>query len=102
MGSNGHHFYSGQRRKIRRQVLARHGLVCWICKHSIANASSATMDHVKPVKFGGEYTVENLRPAHKDCNEWRGHGPPPPFRNDDPPRHASDGNGDAGRTEEPK
>ena len=32
----------------------------------------ATFDHVQPVSHGGTWDEENLRLAHRDCNERRG------------------------------
>lgn len=65
------------RRGIRRDVIRIHGLVCWLCKLPIASDAEATMDHVKKASKGGEYTVENLRPAHAKCNNERHRKPAP-------------------------
>jgi 5-methylcytosine-specific restriction endonuclease McrA len=75
MSSEAKHRFSNVRRRIRRQVLRTHGLTCWLCKLPIADARDATMDHVRPVRFGGRYEEENLRPAHAECNRQRGDKP---------------------------
>ena len=69
--------FASRRRAIRRAVLRAHGRICWICKQPFIANEKITMDHVKPVKYGGKFEPSNLRPAHRDCNEHRGHGPPP-------------------------
>lgn len=56
---------------IKRAVVRRDGLVCWLCKEPIASFAEATMDHVKKASRGGEFSEQNLRPAHKKCNSER-------------------------------
>lgn len=69
--------WAKRKRQVRKQVIAKHGLTCWLCKKPIATEADVTLDHVLPVKKGGRLHLANLRPAHKRCNGSRGHGPPP-------------------------
>lgn len=61
-------------RKVQA-VVALHGETCWLCLEPISG--KLTLDHVKPKSKGGTAAVSNLRPAHFDCNQKRGNGPPP-------------------------
>lgn len=56
--------------RLRTEVVARHGTVCWICGEPITGLVS--LDHVVPRSKGGSDDVENLRPAHFGCNSARG------------------------------
>lgn len=52
-----------------RLTLAEYGTVCWLC--GLPGAKSA--DHVIPRSRGGAvYSLLNLGPTHKRCNESRG------------------------------
>lgn len=62
---------------MKQVVVDTHGLVCWLCKQSIASFVDVTLDHVLPVSLGGQYELGNLRPAHSRCNSDRGNDPPP-------------------------
>ena len=58
-------------RRIRAHleaVLAEHGDVCVHCH--LAGADS--VEHVKPRSRWGSDDLDNLRPAHRDCNARRG------------------------------
>lgn len=69
---------SREREKQRAAILARWGAVCWLCDRPIRldtrwpAPGALTRDHVIPRSRGGSDDVENLRPAHKVCNETRG------------------------------
>lgn len=53
---------------MKNKVFARFGHVCYLCGKPGAN----TVDHVIPFIKGGTNDIENLRPAHEDCNEKKG------------------------------
>ena len=60
----------------RSAVFRRDGPRCWLCGGHVRPAHynmerCATLDHVIPVSKGGPDDVENLRIAHKFCNELR-------------------------------
>lgn len=61
-------------RKVQA-VVAAHGEACWLCLKPIER--DLTLDHVTPKSKGGTAAVSNLRPAHFECNQKRGNGPPP-------------------------
>jgi len=48
-------------------VLARDGLVCWICGKHI-DADDLQFDHAVPLSKGGEHSTRNVRVAHQFCN----------------------------------
>lgn len=49
-------------------TLATYGTVCHLCRLP----GATTADHLIPRSRGGDDSIENLRPAHKLCNERRG------------------------------
>jgi 5-methylcytosine-specific restriction endonuclease McrA len=73
-----HHMAQGAMRRARKytdkvelvtrsQIVARDGEACYLCGASPAR--SPTLDHVIPLKRGGEHTAANLRVACKKCND---------------------------------
>lgn len=57
---------------LRAEVIATHGMVCWLCGDAIETVSDLHLDHVQPRALNGEETADNLRPAHSRCNIIRG------------------------------
>ena len=55
-------------------VLATHGMVCHICGGEIESRRVLNMDHVIPLLGGhnGPHTYDNIRPAHRWCNQRKG------------------------------
>ena len=47
-------------RRIREEVFATYGTVCWLCNYDGAD----TVDHIIPTAQGGSDDLDNLRPAH--------------------------------------
>jgi 5-methylcytosine-specific restriction endonuclease McrA len=63
--------YSHRRyRKLRLDVLASAGGVCWIC----GRPGATTVDHVRPVSTHPHLALDpaNMRAAHLSCNSERG------------------------------
>jgi 5-methylcytosine-specific restriction endonuclease McrA len=68
-------------RRLRVAVIATYGVNCWLCGKPIvkglgkARASTDldgfSVDHVVPVALGGTNDLDNLRPAHRQCNNER-------------------------------
>lgn len=59
-----------------RLTLETYGTVCWLCGFPGAN----TADHIIPRSLGGAvFNLDNLGPAHKNCNESRGNRPASDF-----------------------
>lgn len=78
------------RRRQREQIIARwYGSLCHICltrgftdHRAVIDLTlpwtspwSFSRDHVVPRSHGGSDEIENLRPAHRSCNEYRGNSP---------------------------
>lgn len=57
---------------IRQQVIARHGMVCHICREPIKSQADLHIDHIVPRSRGGSDSIENLAPAHDGCNLRKG------------------------------
>ena len=53
--------------RLKAQIL-KESTLCYLCGHEGADS----IDHVIPVKMGGQTTRANLRPAHLTCNKARG------------------------------
>lgn len=65
---------------IKKSTLVKlYGRVCWICGSRIAKGK-LTRDHVIPRSKGGSDHSDNLRPAHKSCNQERGNDDAPATR----------------------
>ena len=76
-------YYSRRRRALYKRgdkidplvVYMHHDWTCWLCGGMIdptlcmPDPGSASIDHVVPLKMGGRHVWENVRPAHKKCNE---------------------------------
>jgi hypothetical protein len=58
-------------------LLERHGNRCWLCGKPFAEGvgrlhpKAVTLDHYVPAAFGGVNANENLRLAHRRCNNNR-------------------------------
>jgi hypothetical protein len=65
-------------RRLRPRLIERWGMTCYLCGRSIEHGANSmhplalTIDHVMPVSAGGRDTEDNLRPAHRACNEDKG------------------------------
>lgn len=61
---------SPMRSRVRREVFARFGDVCWLCGRPGADS----VDHLLPKSQYPQlmFVVDNMRPAHRRCNSKRG------------------------------
>lgn len=70
----------------RAALLGRVGATCWLCSGRIdltvkhPSPRALECDHVIPVSRGGSDELDNLRPAHAECNRARGADLPAWFR----------------------
>jgi 5-methylcytosine-specific restriction endonuclease McrA len=71
---------SPKRKQILR-IWERDLGICWLCGRDVAHPSvkwarlrpeQATRDHILAKSKGGPDTMDNLRLAHRSCNEARG------------------------------
>lgn len=51
--------------------------MCHLCHKPISITTTeygrqATIDHVVPLALGGWHDIQNLRPAHQECNSAKG------------------------------
>lgn len=58
------HRTSGHFYRKNRAIVLKESTVCHLCGFD----GSDSVDHVIPVSKGGTDDIENLRPAHLDCN----------------------------------
>ena len=62
----------------RMDLFDHYNWVCHLCHEAIdphlrhPDPMSATIDHVVPLDQGGRHRWENVKPAHKCCNEQKG------------------------------
>jgi 5-methylcytosine-specific restriction endonuclease McrA len=83
-------FFRSKYSKRRKQAMAQgddidrmdlfeyYGWTCHLCDGEIdrelrhPHPMSATIDHVVPLERGGRHVWDNVKPAHKQCNEAKG------------------------------
>lgn len=63
-------------RRVRDEALERYGFDCVFCRLPIL-PQDFVLAHVIPHRDGGAFTVENVRPAHAECNRRAGRRPIP-------------------------
>lgn len=57
--------------RLRARVAERDGNECWWCIAPGTEADPLTLEHVPRLAKGGNWDLENLRLAHRSCNERR-------------------------------
>ena len=62
---------SENRRRRMKRLLERDERTCWLCGGRV-HRKNATMDHIIPVSLGGAHSLDNLKLAHRHCNQARG------------------------------
>jgi 5-methylcytosine-specific restriction endonuclease McrA len=66
----------GNRFITLEQLWQRDNGICWLCKDYVdLELDEPTRDHVIPYAQGGSDRPENLKLAHRECNEVRGNEP---------------------------
>ncbi len=71
---------SNKRKILRKQLIERDGLSCWICGQLLVenltetNPFRISIDHILDKALGGSNKIENLKLAHSKCNEKRALG----------------------------
>ncbi len=79
-------FTSHERREMRRQLIAKYGAVCQICKARGENRAACvinlaldtlhpkafSIDHIVALADGGSNTIDNMWPSHRRCNTLKG------------------------------
>lgn len=67
------------KRNLKARLFIAQGGLCWLCGKRMEMGTGghdpmfATLDHVRPKKFGGTNAQDNLMLAHGICNSTRGH-----------------------------
>lgn len=62
----------------KEEVIERNGGICHICGKQIdltlksPHKKSFSIDHIIPVSLGGNDTLDNVLPAHRNCNSSKG------------------------------
>lgn len=67
-------------RELKASVWNKTGGVCWYCGVQTVRPTNYTMDHVVPVRDGGQDTYENLVPCCRSCNCTKRHKSVEEFR----------------------
>jgi len=82
MGKARKHWHRKWRWQRVTQVMARDGQNCAICLEPLDRRIRdphhplyITFDHILPRKYGGNDVINNIRLAHRECNERRGCDP---------------------------
>lgn len=55
-----------------RQQINNRTCFCILCGHLITSQNDLSTDHLIPKSKGGTTTEDNLGPAHKICNSFKG------------------------------
>lgn len=53
---------------FREAIYKKYNHQCPLCKDSLHNGEKIELHHIKPVKEGGEYSLENIQPLHQICH----------------------------------
>lgn len=64
----------------KKQIFEKHKGKCAYCGLCLDPFDNFEMDHVIPKSKGGGNEVDNLTPACRRCNRWKGDGEPIEFR----------------------
>ena len=59
-------------RKVRRELEARHGLKCPLCRQTFADQGAFDLDHINPKAKGGTNEIGNLQLLCTQCNRDKG------------------------------
>jgi hypothetical protein len=63
---------------VDRDIFDRDGWMCWLCNEPVdptisrLHRDGATIDHVFPLALGGTDDPDNIRTAHRGCNNQKG------------------------------
>jgi 5-methylcytosine-specific restriction endonuclease McrA len=68
-----------------KAILEKYGMICNICDKPIEQKEQLVYDHVIPIARGGTHTEDNIKPAHKSCNAWKGDRLPNEIKDLTPP-----------------
>lgn len=60
------------RQEIVEILTARDGFACYLCPEPYTDDLGPTIDHVMPLSKGGSWDLENLKLAHRKCNQEKG------------------------------
>jgi len=55
--------------KFRAAIYRKYNHVCPVCEDSLHNGEPIELHHIRPVKDGGKYTMENIQPLHRICHQ---------------------------------
>lgn len=75
MPGSGHYRAKDYQRNRQRLIQATwtHKRPCWLCGLPFKTKGDITADHVIPLSKGGTHAYDNLKPAHRRCNNERDH-----------------------------
>lgn len=60
------------RREIVEALIKRDGYACYLCEDPYTEDDGPTIEHVTPLARGGTWDMENLKLAHRLCNQRKG------------------------------
>lgn len=60
------------RREIVEALVERDGYACYLCDDQYTDTDGPTIEHVVPLARGGTWDMENLKLAHRLCNQRKG------------------------------
>lgn len=60
------------RKELVQWLLVEQGNTCYLCGGRFTKGNGPTIDHVRPLSRGGDWSVGNLLLAHRRCNLEKG------------------------------
>ena len=57
---------------VLKRIKGEETVNCGICGRAISDADEFQVDHIVPITKGGTHELENLQPAHENCNKRKG------------------------------
>lgn len=60
--------------RFRAAVYRKWSNTCAVCGESLHNGEDVELHHIRPIKKGGKYRLDNIQPVHQICHQQLTHG----------------------------
>lgn len=67
--------HSKRTQRLTTALLARDGNSCHVCGVPFDERHPPTLDHIQELRYGGRTHLDNLKLAHRGCNNLRSNSP---------------------------
>jgi RNA-directed DNA polymerase len=55
--------------KFRAKIYKKFNNLCPVCRETLFNGENVDLHHIKPIKEGGKYKLDNIEPLHQICHQ---------------------------------